>query len=103
MPIRLRREEIMIIKALAGKGQNHCEIARTLGVTEGAVRCHLRRTAQGAQSLHRTCSGDGRKARPFKAEALSEVIQGLGGKPPRPEASNQRAGTVRGASARLGL
>ena len=75
MPIYLRREEIMTIKVLTEKEQNHCEIARTLGVTEGAVRYHLRRTAQGAQSLHRTCSGDGRKDRPFKAEALTGVIQ----------------------------
>jgi transposase len=63
---RLRREEIVTIQVLAEKGQNHCQIARALGVTEGTVRYHLKRQAEGAE--------DGRKERPFKAEALAEVI-----------------------------
>lgn len=63
---RLRREETVTIGVLAGRGQNHCEIARTLGVTEGTVRYHLRRAAAGAR--------DGRKERPYRAEAVAEVI-----------------------------
>lgn len=63
---RLLKEEVVTIGVLAGKGQNHCEIARTLGVTEGAVRYHLRRRAQGA--------ADGRKDRSFKAESVAPVI-----------------------------
>lgn len=64
---RLCREEVVTIRVLAEKGQNHCEIARTVGVTEGAVRYHLRRAAEGAE--------DGRKDRPFKAEAVAPVIE----------------------------
>jgi transposase len=67
MARRLRGEEIVTIEVLAEKGQNHCEIARTLGVTEGAVRYHLRRRAEGAT--------DGRKDKPFKAEELAGVIE----------------------------
>lgn len=66
MPSRLEREEKVTIEVLAAKGQNHCEIARTLGVTEGAVRYHLRRAAQGLE--------DGRQAKPFQVARLSGVI-----------------------------
>lgn len=66
MARRLRREERVTIQVLAEKGQNHCEIARALGVSEGAVRYHLKRQAEGAT--------DGRAEQPFKAEALSAVI-----------------------------
>lgn len=66
MPRRLSEEEIVTIEVLAKKGQNHCAIGRTLGVTEGTVRYHLRRSAEGTE--------DGRKNRAFKAEALSQVI-----------------------------
>ena len=66
MPGRLSQEEIVTIQVLAKKGQNHCAIARTLGVTEGTVRYHLRRAAEGAQ--------DGRKSKEFKAEAMAAVI-----------------------------
>ncbi|MFQ5691280.1 MAG: IS21 family transposase [Gemmatimonadota bacterium] len=64
---RLRREEIVTIGVLAKKGQNHCEIARTLGVTEGTVRYHLKRAAEGVR--------DGRKDRPYKAETVAPVIE----------------------------
>lgn len=64
---RLRREEIVTIQVLAEKGQNHCQIARALGVTEGTVRYHLKRQAEGAM--------DGRTRRPYKAEAVAEVIR----------------------------
>jgi transposase len=63
---RLRREEIVTIEVLAEKEQNHCEIARTLGVTEGTVRHHLKRAAEGAR--------DGRKDRPYRAEEVAEAI-----------------------------
>jgi len=66
MGMRLSKEEVVTIRVLAEKGQNHCEIARTLGVTEGAVRYQLRRQAEGAE--------DGRKDRPFKAESMEAVI-----------------------------
>lgn len=46
MPSRLTREEEVTIGVLAAKGQNHCEISRTLWVTEGRVRY--------------TCGGPGR-------------------------------------------
>ncbi len=67
MARRLRREETVTIGVLAEKRQNHCEIARTLGVTEGTVRYHLRRQAEGAE--------DGRSKRPYRAERLAGVIE----------------------------
>jgi len=66
MPVRLRREEIVTIQVLAEKGQNHCEVARTLGVTEGTVRYHLRRAAESAE--------DGRGNKSFRAEEFGELI-----------------------------
>lgn len=66
MARRLSEEEVLVIQVLAEKGQNHCQIARTVGVTEGAVRYHLRRAAEGAV--------DGRGERSFQAESMSEVI-----------------------------
>lgn len=56
----------MTIQVLAEKGQNHCEITRTLGVTKGAVRYRLGRLEEGAR--------DGRKDKPFQAEAYGELI-----------------------------
>ena len=38
----------MAIKALARRGSSNREVARQLGVTEGTVRYHLRREAEGA-------------------------------------------------------
>lgn len=80
---RLRQEEVVTIRVLAEKGQNHCEIARTVGVTEGTVRYHLRRAAEGAE--------DGRKDKAFKAECVASVIaawyaerQDRGEEEPRP-------------------
>ena len=55
MPRRLSKEEIVTVRVLAEKGENHCAIGRRLGVTEGTVRYHLRRVAEGAE--------DGRKSR----------------------------------------
>jgi len=67
MARRLRREEIVTIQVLAEKGQNNCEIARTLGVTEGTVRYHRKRQAEGAV--------DGRSEQPHKAASLAGVIE----------------------------
>ena len=59
MPKHLRRDEIVTIKVLSEKGENHCQVARLLGVSEGTVRYHLRRTTSGAI--------DGRCNKPFRA------------------------------------
>ena len=66
MPKYLRREKIVTIKVLSGKGENNCQVARLLGVSEGTVRYHLRRTASG--------SIDGRSNKPFQAETVAPVI-----------------------------
>jgi transposase len=67
MPCHLRREEVVTLRVLAEKGKTKTEIGRTLGVTEGTVRYHLRRAEQGAT--------DGRKDRPHKAEQVAGVIE----------------------------
>lgn len=64
MAVKLDQEARMTIKELAGRGVPGRQIARMLGVREGAVRYHLARQAAGAT--------DGRarqesKARPFAA------------------------------------
>jgi transposase len=66
MPCRLRKEEVVSIEVLARKGMRKTAIARALGVTEGTVRHHLRRLAEGR--------ADGRAKR-FKAETLAERIR----------------------------
>ena len=63
---KLDLEARMAIKALAERGSGASSIARTLGVTEGAVRYHLRR--QAAQAV------DGRGGKPHKAAVLHETI-----------------------------
>ena len=65
MPKYLRREEIVTIKVLSGKGENNCQVARLLGVSEGTVRYHLGRAASGAV--------DGRQNKPLKAEAVTSL------------------------------
>lgn len=52
---KLGKDEIVTIQILHEKRVSNCEIAQKLGVSEGAVRYHLRRKAQGAI--------DGRKKR----------------------------------------
>jgi predicted transcriptional regulator len=64
---RLDPEARMTIKALAARGTTRSEIARLLGVTEGAVRHHLRRMAAGV--------ADGRSLRPMRAESQAEAIE----------------------------
>jgi transposase len=65
MPPKLTAEEIVTLQTLKHKGQSQTQIAQTLGVTEGAVRYHLRR--QGQQ--------DGRQGKPCKAAPLAAVIE----------------------------
>ena len=64
MAPKLTPEEVVTLLVLNSKGQSHTEIAHTLGVTEAAVRYHLRR--QGTP--------DGRQNKPRKADALAPVI-----------------------------
>ena len=62
---RLNQDEIVTIHTLKEKKQSNREIARHLGVTEGAVRYQVRKKAEGRP--------DGRE-KPRKAEAWSEDI-----------------------------
>lgn len=64
---RLGPEEIVTIAVLKEKGAPKRAIARTLGVTEGAVRYHLRRRAEGAV--------DGRREKVFKATTVGGLIE----------------------------
>ena len=59
MPVRPSQKEVVMIQVLASKGQNHCEIARTVGY-------HLGRSAEGAV--------DGRRDKGQEAETMAEVI-----------------------------
>ncbi len=63
---RLDQEARMTIKALASRGATNSEIARQLGVTEGAVRYQVKRFERGQT--------DGRARQSFKAEAVSAII-----------------------------
>ena len=67
MGTRLRPEDVVTIVVLQERGTPKRAIARTLGVTEGAVRYHLRRKAAGAK--------DRRRFKHFKAEQLEAVIR----------------------------
>src|SRR5262249_51167655 len=55
------REHIVTIEVLQQRGQSQCQTARILGVSEGAVRYHLRRARDGA--------ADGRR-KPSRIERL---------------------------------
>jgi len=57
----------MTIKVLEERGATGAEIARLLGVSEGAVRYHVRRMKAGAT--------DGRSAQPQKAEGYATAIE----------------------------
>lgn len=91
MPVRLSREEVVTIKVLAAKGQNNCKIARTLGVTEGAVRYHRRRQHAGAV--------DGRGGKRFAAEGYNEAYRRLAGVAAVNRIDNLKTGISRGAGA----
>lgn len=64
---RLSEEARMTIKVLEGRGATGAEIARLLGVSEGAVRYHARRMKAGAL--------DGRSAQAHKAAAYGDAIE----------------------------
>jgi len=66
MPGRLTAEDVVTIHVLSEKEAASRAIARQLGVTEGAVRYHLRRRASGAT--------DGRARKVFAAAAVAEVV-----------------------------
>lgn len=66
MATRLRPEEIVTIQVLSEKQVPARAIARQLGVTDGTVRYHLQRAAEGAR--------DGRKRKEFSAARLGSVI-----------------------------
>jgi transposase len=61
---KLTPEERVTLAVLKRKGQSNTRIAQALGVTEAAVRYHLRR--QGTP--------DGRSHKPRKADALAQAI-----------------------------
>lgn len=63
---RLREEEVMTIGVLHERGCSNRAIARTLGVNEKAVRYRLGRLRGGVR--------DGRRDKPFRAEAVAEAI-----------------------------
>jgi transposase len=63
---KLDKESRMAIQALTARGSSASSIARTLGVTEGAVRYHQRRQAAGAV--------DGRGGKERKAAGWHEAI-----------------------------
>jgi transposase len=63
----LTREQIVTIEVLQQKGQSQSQTARILGVSEGAVRYHLRRAEEGAT--------DGRqKPSRIEQQDLAEVV-----------------------------
>jgi transposase len=60
----LTPEAIVALRVLKEKGQSNRQIARTLQVTEGAVRYHLSRAG---------CA-DGRSGKPHKAQVVAEAV-----------------------------
>jgi len=66
MPCRLSKEEIVTLRVSGQKGWKKTEIAEALGVSEGTVRYHLRRMAQGKE--------DGRGNKEPKAVTVSGWI-----------------------------
>jgi DNA-directed RNA polymerase specialized sigma24 family protein len=63
MPVKLSPEERVALSTLKQKGQSNAQIARTLGVTEGAIRYRLRRAAAPAE--------DRRRNKPHRADPLA--------------------------------
>ena len=85
MPVKLSPEQRVALKTLNNRGQSNSQIARALGVTEGAVRYRLQREASRAD--------DRRQHKPRKADPLAEAIDHFvcgtvprpaNGGPPRP-------------------
>jgi DNA-binding CsgD family transcriptional regulator len=85
---KLTPEEIVTLQVLKDKGQSNIQIAQALGVSEGAIRYHLRR--RGA--------ADGRLHKPRKADALAEIIDHwvFSNQPRVPEGQPLRPINVRG-------
>jgi transposase len=67
MAPKLGLEARMTIGELSRRGWSRCQVARALGVTEGAVRYHLRRRAAGAH--------DGRADQPHRAAGWQPAIE----------------------------
>jgi transposase len=65
MPRKLSQEEVVTLKTLKARSQSNCQIARVLGITEGAVRYRLRRDGQP----------DGRRNKPRKADEVAAAIE----------------------------
>lgn len=63
---RVSREEVVTMVVLVEHGETQVEVARRLGVTEGTVRYHMKREAEGAE--------DGRRDKPMKAEVVAEAV-----------------------------
>src|SRR5262245_178741 len=86
---QLTPEAIVALRVLKEQGQSNRQIARTLQVSEAAIRYHLRR--QGRP--------DGRKGKPRKADpfagAIDDFLARTGGRPEgRPDADAERPGNV---------
>ena len=64
---RLRQEARMTIRVLNERGAMGSEVARLLGVSEGAVRYHVKRMGSGAV--------DGRSGQTQKAAAYASAIE----------------------------
>ncbi len=75
MPNRLSREELVTIKVLSEKGQSASAIARQLQVSEGTVRYHRRRAAEGET--------DGRARQVHRAAEHAEAIEAFLAQRPR--------------------
>ncbi|MGC8724563.1 MAG: IS21 family transposase [Acidobacteriota bacterium] len=66
---RVSRKEIVAMGVLVERGETKVAVAARLGVSEGTVRYHLKREAEGAV--------DGRRGKRMKAEAVAEVVKGF--------------------------
>ena len=64
---KLTREQIVTIEVLQQRGQSQSQTARVLGVSEGAVRYHLRRARDGATDRRR-------KPSRIEQRGLAEVV-----------------------------
>ena len=65
-PGKLGPQELGLLRILKKMGESNLQVARTLGVTEGTVRYHLRREAAEAQ--------DRRRNKPRKADSFADAI-----------------------------
>ncbi len=75
MPGKLSPEELVTLITLSEKGQSNSQIARTLGVTEGAVRYHLRRAAaQGRTAADLRAAQPGLFKRPAEPDEIAAAI-----------------------------